>query len=220
MRARHCGAGDGLDLREGVRGGLEHQPERQDDAAAVGLGKVVDLALEELGIGHDDQFARGRAEAGGLETDPLDGAGGAVIADRVAAAERLVEQNRERGEQVGENALRGQADGDAADPEPGNQRGDVDPEIVEDDDQRNPKQRDRHQHADDAIGIAERGPAGLLADIAVDDPKDQLARPHCRLECGGDRHEDVEDMLWARRHVGVARDGVGGDEDHERQSGA
>ena len=37
--------------------------------------------------------------------------------DGVAALERLVEQDRERREQVGENALRRKADGDAADAE-------------------------------------------------------------------------------------------------------
>ena len=78
-----------------------------------------------------------RAQAGGLEADPLDRAGGGVaVADRVAAAERPVEHDRQRREQVGENALRGEADGDAADAEPGDQRGDVDAEIVEDDDDR------------------------------------------------------------------------------------
>ena len=59
-----------------------------------------------------------------------------VELDRVAAPERLVEQDRERREQVRENALRGEADRDAADAEAGDQRGDVDAEIVEDEDDR------------------------------------------------------------------------------------
>ena len=56
-----------------------------------------------------------------------------VVGDRVAAAERAVEDDRQRGEQVGEDALRGEADRDAADAETGDQPGDVDPEIVEHD---------------------------------------------------------------------------------------
>ena len=42
----------------------------------------------------------------------------------------------ERREQIVEDALRGEADGDAADAEAGDQAGDVDAEIVEHDDDR------------------------------------------------------------------------------------
>ena len=40
-----------------------------------------------------------------------------VIGDRVAAAERAVEDDRERGEQIREDALRRETDRDAADAE-------------------------------------------------------------------------------------------------------
>ena len=66
-----------------------------------------------------------------------------VVADRVALLERLVEQDRERREQVREDALRGKADGDAADAEAGDQRGDVHAEIVEDQDDRDREQARR-----------------------------------------------------------------------------
>ena len=87
------------------------------------------LLLEQLGVGHDDLLAGHAAQPGGLEADALDRADGRAVADRVAAAERLVEQDRQRGEEVGEDALRGQADGDAADAEAGDQGGDVDPRL-------------------------------------------------------------------------------------------
>ena len=64
------------------------------------------------------------AEASGLEADPLDRTdrdiGAGAVADRVAAAEGAVEHDRQGGEQVGEDALRRQADGDAADAQAGN----------------------------------------------------------------------------------------------------
>ena len=84
---------------------------------ALACGEIVDLALEQLGVGHDQLLAGSRAQPRGLEADALDRAGALVVADRVAALERLVEQDRERREQVGEDALRGEADGDAADAE-------------------------------------------------------------------------------------------------------
>ena len=89
-----------------------------------------------------------------------------AVADRVAAAERPVEHDRQGGEQVGENALRGKADGDAADAEAGDQRGDVDPEIVEDDDQRDGEHGDADQHPDERHRIAERRCARIVADPA------------------------------------------------------
>ena len=109
-----------------------------------------------------------------------------VVADRVAALERLVEQDRERREQVGENALRGEADGDAADAEAGDQRGDVHAEIVEDEDDGDREQGDADQHADDRHRVAERARAVLLADPAADHAEDQLARPDRALKREGD----------------------------------
>ena len=92
--------------------------------------------LEQVGVGDHHLLAGDRAHPRRLEADLLDRARGRVPADRIAAPERLVEQDRERREQIRENALRGEADGDAADAEPGDQAGDVDPEIVEHDDER------------------------------------------------------------------------------------
>ena len=49
----------------------------------------------------------------------------------------------ERRKQIGKDALRGKADGDAADAEAGDKRGDVDAEIVEDDDESRARRRRR-----------------------------------------------------------------------------
>ena len=76
-------------------------------------------------------------------------------------------------------------------PSPATKRGDVDPEIVEDDDDRDREQSDADQHADDRHGVAERGFAGMLADAAADRAEDQLARPDRALERGGDDEQDV-----------------------------
>ena len=126
------------------------------DAPRLGLREIVDFALEQFGVGHDQLLAGQRAQPRGLEPDPLDRAGAAVVADRVALLERLVEQDRERREQVGEDALRGEADGDAADAEAGDERGDVHAEIVEDQDAGDREQGDADQHADDRHRVAER----------------------------------------------------------------
>ena len=144
---------------------------------------------------------------------------GAAVADRVAAAERPVEHDRQRGEQVGENALRGEADGDAADAEAGDQRGDVDAEIVEDDDDRDGEHRDADQHADDRHGIAERRAARILADAAADHADDDLARPDRGLEGRGDDEQYVGQAGELGRHVGVGDDDVDRRRDHEEDAG-
>ena len=59
-----------------------------------------------------------------------------------------IEQDGEGREQVGKDALGSEADGDAADPEASDQRRDVDPQIVEDDDQRDREHHDVHEDAD------------------------------------------------------------------------
>ena len=53
---------------------------------ALACGEVVDLALEQLGVGHDQLLAGQRAQPRRLEADPLDRAGAVVVADRVAAS--------------------------------------------------------------------------------------------------------------------------------------
>src|SRR3546814_1067627 len=83
-----------------------------------------------------------------LEADALDRPRRIVVFDRLSDAERPVEDDRERGEKVGKDALRGETDRDAADAEPGDEAGDIDPHIVEDDDRRDREQRDADQQTD------------------------------------------------------------------------
>ncbi len=72
-------ASDG-DLFELVRRRLVDQRRTAaDERRAAAAGEIVDFALEQLGVGHDDLLAGDRAQPGGLEADPLDGAGGLVV---------------------------------------------------------------------------------------------------------------------------------------------
>src|SRR3546814_19714856 len=90
----------------------------------------------------------------------LDRAGSLVESDRIAAAEGPIEDDRKGGEQIGEDALRGQADGDAANAKPRDEAGDVDAEIVEDEDDRDREQRDRHEQTDNAESRTGEGRVG------------------------------------------------------------
>ena len=137
-----------------------------------------------------------------LEPDPLDAADGLIEADRVALAKGFVEEDGERREQVGENALRGKADGDAADSEARDQRGDVDPEIVENDDDRQREQCDADEDPDDRGRIAQGGFRGSVADPPGDQGEDQLARPDRSLQGEGDREADVDQPLRPRAEAG------------------
>src|SRR3546814_11740424 len=74
----------------------------------------------------------------------LDRAGSLVESDRIAAAAGPIEDDRKGGEQTGEDALRGQADGDSANAKPSAEAGVVYAEIVEDGDDRDREQLERN----------------------------------------------------------------------------
>src|SRR3546814_3215388 len=103
-----------------------------------------------IGVRNDEQLAVDRAQPRALQSDALDRRRAGIIFDRLADAERPVEDDRERSEEVGEDALRGEADRDAADAEAGDQAGDVDSHIVEDDDARDREKGDADQKAENA----------------------------------------------------------------------
>ena len=148
--------------------------------------------LEQIGVGDDHLLAGDRADPGALEADLLDRAGGLVEADRVAAAERLVEDDRERREQVREDALGGEADGDAADAEAGDQAGDVDAEIVEDEDDRDANKATVTSRR--MMPIAEPRPCSPRARRRGARPSRGSARaPRSPPAGGGDDEEDVDD---------------------------
>ena len=87
-----------------------------------------------------------------------------------------------RREQVVENALGGEADGDAADAEAGDQAGDVDAEIVEHDDDGDDEDGDGDEQADDADRAAEAAARLEPAGAVLDHAEDQLARPRGDLQ--------------------------------------
>ena len=197
--------------------GLVGDAEVHQRPAPLSSGPVLQRLLEQFGVGDHHFLAVQRADPRRLEADLLDRAGGRRIAeaDRVAAAERPVEDDRERREQVGEDALGGEADGDAADAEAGDQAGDVDAEIVEDDDDRDREQGDGDEQADDADRRAQPAAVGFVAEAVLDIAEDELAAPDRRLERGRDDEEDVDRPLQEERRLGLARhqlDRGGGDE--------
>ena len=74
------------------------------------------------------------------------------IVKRIADDEGLVQRDRQRGEQIAEHVLQSQRHRDAADAQAGEQRGDVDAEVLErDQDQQGPD-----QHARDEIDDVQR----------------------------------------------------------------
>lgn len=167
------------------------------------------------------QFAGESADARALQADRFDDAVGRAVADLVAAAERSVEDDCKRGEEVAENALRGEADGNATDAQAGDQSGDVDAEIVEHDDQRDSEQRDGDEQADEAHRAEQRLARIMFAAGAMlDRAEDQLARPDRRLEYGGDGPQEVDRRRYLARRTGIARDQFGGEHDDEEVVGA
>ena len=142
-------------MRAHISGGPVDDAEGLHEPAPVEPRHIVQLLVEQVLVGDHHLFAADRAHPRRFEPDLLDRARSRVPADRIAAAERPVEQDGERGEEIGENALRGEADGDAANAEARDQPGDVDPEIVEHDDERDREDGDGDEQPDDADRAAE-----------------------------------------------------------------
>src|SRR3546814_4359288 len=103
----------------------------------------------------------------------LDRAGSLVESDRIAAAEGPIEDDRKGGEQIGEDALRGQADGDATHAKTRDEAGDVDAEIVEDEAESDREQRDRHEQTDNADRGTQRAAFVLCNDEAMAERSDE-----------------------------------------------
>jgi len=104
----------------------QREVQRLHDTALFDTAQVGDLLIEQLGIRDDHLFARQCADARCLEPDRLDGAGRRAEMDRIAGLERPVEQDRQCREQVGEDTLCRETDGDPADAKSRHQRGNID----------------------------------------------------------------------------------------------
>ena len=160
-------------------GGIGHQ--RKLHAARVHALEIAHGLLDQFGIAHDDLLAAVGADAGGFQADILDLAGGAADIDGVAHLERLVDGDRQRGEQIAKDVLCRQRHGDAADAETGNEGGDVDTQV--------------RQH-----GQAEHGPQHDL-----DGPDDQRVRHRGRRIGRGVVMAEITARHHADRAVQVQR---------------
>ena len=196
--------------------GLVDEVDREDDAAINGQRVVGDFLFQQLAVGNDLLFARQRAQARALHADLFDPRGGRVIGDRVAPAERLVEDDRDGREQVGKNALCGKADGDTADAKTCNQARDVHAQIVEDDDGGDGKQREADRQADQHHGAGQRIALMLaVADAPFDEAENDLAQPHRDLDGDRDGEQHVHGTRQHIGRVGVAVDDL--DRDHHAE---
>src|SRR4051794_32198065 len=102
---------------------------------AYRLPRVIpDLALQKLTVREDDLLAGVAADARGFEANVLDFAAVVLHRDRIADDERLVEHDRDRGEQVAEDVLNGERDGDTADSQSSKERLDLDSVGAQSDD--------------------------------------------------------------------------------------
>src|SRR5262249_19843912 len=113
------------------------------------LGQVVDRG--DLAERYGMEGPRRIAQANGADRDRLDDAGMALAdIDDVADRERILDQDEEPGDDVLDERLAAEADGEADDAGAGKQRRDGDPELGEDD------HRHQHDQDDEDAGAEER----------------------------------------------------------------
>ena len=96
VRRLHRLAHQARGLLERVRRGVELHSELGHDPALAHALVVPDAALDEVLVGEDELLAAERPDAGGPETDLVDGAHLVADDDEVAEIERTIEVDREK----------------------------------------------------------------------------------------------------------------------------
>jgi hypothetical protein len=140
------GARDRRDALELVRGRAVGDGDAEVHAAFGHARVIPDRALEELSVGEDELVTVERPHAGGAQSHRLDGAHEALRLDEIADHERLADQDRHRRQHVPDHVLQRQRDDEAADPQSGEQCRHIDAEIVEQEEDEQPAERDARQH--------------------------------------------------------------------------
>src|SRR4029453_4081483 len=97
-----------------------------DQRPGPALGAVADPA--DLPVGDVPQGAVDVAQPGGAQPDPFDGAGGRAGVDHVPDAVLVLHEHEDAGDEVADQVLGAEPDGDADDPGPGDQRPQVEAE--------------------------------------------------------------------------------------------
>src|SRR5260221_354977 len=193
---------------EGAEGGIAHQLagdilENRGDAIGVLTVRDRDVR-DEIGvvlgqIDHRGDLAEGGrvhpagvvAQADGADRDGLDDAGVTLAdIDDVADSQRVLDQHEEAGDDVLDQRLAAEADGETDDPRPGEERRDVDADLGEDDERDEEKDDDEHRRAQQREQGAGAGAAGHQDAVAVD-----------RVEVALDRRaEDLPDGEGDQNH--------------------
>ena len=111
--------------------GTIHDTDAEQGAAFLHPAVVADSTLQKVLVGKDQLFSRDARQASRIQADRFHGPAQSVDRERIADDERFVEQDREGREQVSEDVLNGKRYGNSADPESGDQSGNVDAEILQ-----------------------------------------------------------------------------------------
>src|SRR4029450_9912205 len=173
---------------------------------AIPLLEVLDLQVEELGVGNRDHRAFGRTHARGPEADALDGPLLVAEAAEVAHLNGLVADHREPSEEILHGALGGQRNPDAADADRRDQRADLDAHRFEEHQDRH----HRHHDLEPALNeVDHRLPRWLLA--PEQSPPDELTRYLDETQ-GEPAHDDDEHELLDADHDGL-------DDHRQREAG-
>src|SRR5512135_1690194 len=101
----------------------------------IARGERFEAHIRNLPVGQAYQGAIERADAGGAQSHLNNRARDVAYFQRVSHAHRLIGNQRDAGDDVLEGLLRGQRDGDAADSESSERTGQVDSEVMEDEQQ-------------------------------------------------------------------------------------
>src|SRR5450631_3513810 len=125
-----------------VGGGVESYANRRQYSLFRQAAEIAHTALQDVCIGQNDLLAAFTAQPCRLDADVFDLADEGVYGQAVADHKRLVQGDRQRGKQIAENILQSQRNRNAADSEAREQRGDVDAEIIERD--QNQQRPDQH----------------------------------------------------------------------------
>ena len=157
-------------------------------SAHIVVCEYLDRVLEQDRVGHQRDFARHLADMRFTQGDMFDLADDAFALDHVTDAHLLAQHDEHTGEEVLEDILKGEADRDRADAEPGDQAGGR--HTRHDHDQRDHQSDDPDAQLHDGVDQVLEGGAHVgLADGAAYAPhRDACDDPGDQKDHDGNRH--------------------------------
>ena len=216
LLAVHDAFDDAWDLLKLFGRGLVGHTEAEGDATLTHLLVIAQARFGQVAVGEHQYLTAEAANACGFETDVLDRSVEIINGDKIAHLKGFVQNNTETGKQITQDVLQCEANGNAANTQPGDQGLDVKTQIVKHDQ----RQKRPHHHPRDEAQNGQRAGGGriflkrILAH--VDDPSgDEGAGAQGQLQKESHQRKAVDVAFPAFLHHQLVSGEMQSDQSHQ-----